>query len=46
VVLYDREAGRVDFYDAQSRRKGWGGLDESGNLERFDLKGRRKGDTV
>ncbi|MGH8695312.1 MAG: hypothetical protein ACREVS_02430 [Burkholderiales bacterium] len=45
-TIVDRETGRVDFYDAQSRRTGWGRLDQSGKVERFDLKGRRQGGTA
>jgi hypothetical protein len=45
-AIVDREAGRVDFYDAQSRHTGWGKLDQSGKVERFDLKGRRQEETV
>lgn len=45
-AIVDRKAGRVDFYDARSRRTGWGKLDESGKVERFDLKGRRQGETA
>lgn len=45
-AIVDREAGRVDFYDAQSRRTEWGKLDQSGKVERFDLKGRRQGETA
>lgn len=43
-AIVDREAGRVDFYDAQSQRRGWGKLHESGKVERFDLEGRRQGE--
>lgn len=45
-AIVDRQNGRVDFYDAQSRRTGWGKVDESGKVERFDLKGRRQGETA
>ena len=45
-AIVDREAGRVDFYDAQSRRSGLGKLDQSGKVERFDLKGRRQEGTA
>lgn len=41
-AIVDRETGRVDFYDAQSRRTGYGKVDETGEAERFDLKGRRQ----
>ena len=45
-AIIDREAGRVNFYDVHSRRTGWGRIDSTGRIERFDLKGKRQGETV
>ncbi len=45
-AIVDEKTGRVDFYDVHSRRTGWGRVEPSGNVERFDLKGQRQGDTA
>jgi hypothetical protein len=45
-AIVDRESGRVDFYDPSSRRTGYGKVDDTGRVERFDLKGRREPATV
>lgn len=45
-AIVDRQRGRVDFYDAESRRTGWGRVHPSGKVDQFDLSGRRRGETV
>ncbi len=45
-AIVDRKAGRVDFYDRQSRRTGLGRVDPAGRIEMFDLKGKRRGETL
>jgi hypothetical protein len=45
-AIIDRKTGRVDFYDASSRRTGHGKVDDTGRIERFDLKGRRMPETA
>lgn len=37
---------RVDFYDAMSRRTGWGRIDITGKVGCFGLGGRRDGETI
>jgi len=44
--VIDRQTGRVDFYDAQSQRTGYGRVDPGGEAERFRLDGRREAETV
>lgn len=43
-AIVDRESGRVDFYDVNSKRLGWGQIRPSGRIENFDLNGRRQRD--
>jgi hypothetical protein len=38
----DERSGRVDFFDARSKRVGFGRVTPTGDLERFDLDGRRQ----
>ncbi len=45
-ALVDLEAGRVEFFDHASRVIGSGTLDKTGRVTRFDLSGRRRGDTA
>lgn len=40
------QGDRVDFYDKDSRRIGWGKLQPSGEVEQFDLQGRRQEEMV
>lgn len=42
-VIVDERSGRIDFYDNQSRRTGYGRILPDGRAERFDLNGRRLG---
>jgi hypothetical protein len=45
-AIIDRKTGRVDYYDASSRRTGYGQVDATGRAERFDTQGRRAPETV
>jgi hypothetical protein len=45
-AIVDQKTGRVDFFDRYSNRAGYGRIDARGNVERFDLKGRRQDETV
>ena len=45
-AIVDRQTGRVDFYDANSRRTGWGRISPTGTVERFSLDGRRQEGTA
>lgn len=45
-AVVDRQTGRVDFYDTQSRRTGYGKVQPSGRIERFGLDGKRQGETA
>jgi hypothetical protein len=45
-AIVDQRTGRVDFFDRYSNRAGYGRIDARGNVERFDLKGRRQDETV
>ena len=42
----DERTGRADFYDRSSRRTGYGQVDSTGRVERFDTQGRRVPETV
>jgi len=45
-AIVDPKTGRVDFFDRRSNRVGYGRIDTRGNVERFDLKGRRQDETA
>ncbi len=45
-AIVDEQTGRIDFYDSKSRRIGWGRVDATGHMERFDRGGRRQQDIL
>lgn len=45
-AIVDPDAGRVEFFNRNSRLMGSGSLDKKGRVTMFDLSGRRRSDTV
>ena len=42
-TILDRNTGRIDIYDRDSKRTGYGYLRPDGRVDRYDIEGRRRG---